>query len=152
MWFLPCLFLSECLFLLLYRFSGYAGLFVGCLCSFYLNYRFNGAEITGLIGMLLKSTTGFIFMITGCLLFALSSHVRWMKTGSKNHITILVIILSLLCGAVLSLANGFVSIGTFTYGNMAVYYFSASLTIFGFFLLFQKTKEIPLLSSAPTTL
>lgn len=146
MWFLPCMLIAECFFLILYADFAYYGLFSGFVFSIIMNIILNGDTIGGLYGMFLKSTAAFVFICFGFLLSIITSKTAFGQEIVNRNALITVPIFLLVLGGLLSEINGFTAIGTYEFGNVGIYYASACSTILGFFLLFSQIPNLPMIS------
>lgn len=81
LWFLPCLLLAEILFFVIYSTLPQWMLSIVCIASIGLNFLFNGALPAGILGSLIRSTTGFVFICFGYWAFFLGNiYVPKVKT------------------------------------------------------------------------
>lgn len=125
LWFLPCLLIAEVLFLLIYaHVHPWAGLLLICVASITLSFTFNSSLPGGVLGAIIRSTTGFVFICVGF----------WANTlREKRGITLppCTDILLIVTGAILSYLNGFAAIGIYQFGFVPAFYISAVLTLQG---------------------
>ena len=130
LWFLPCLLLAECLFLILYTYLPPWCLGLICLACIALNFIFNNMLPSGILGTLIRSTTGFFFFFLGSLSYALSG--RKIKNEKLRILSSpLICIFAIILGAIISLLNGFAAIGSYEFGFVPFFYISAFLTLQG---------------------
>lgn len=134
MWFLPCLLLAESAFLILYVYGGQTGITIGCIACVILNFCFNHCNIDGFPGMLLKASTGLVFICFGYLLNLVMNDCS-QRNASRLLKSPVTGVLLLLFGGLLALANGFTAIGSYSFNNVFLYYISSVSTITGIYIL-----------------
>ena len=130
LWFLPCLLLAELLFFVLHAYFPRLVLGAACLACVVLNFVFNNTLPTGILGVLIRSTTGFVFVCFGYLSYILSkmqARNKKLTIFSSPWTSLLLMIL----GAIISLINGFAAIGSYDFGFVPFFYISAFLTLEG---------------------
>lgn len=141
LWFLPCLLLAEFLFITLYAYSPKWGIGFMCFVSVVLSFLFNNRLPAGIPGVVIRSTTGFVFICFGalsCAFCQMQIHNRAVSILNSLWICLFSVIL----GAVLSIINGFAAIGNYTFGFVPFFYISAFLTLHGCMGLCKRAPKL----------
>lgn len=106
-----------------------------CAASIVLSFIFNNSLPGGVLGALIRSTTGFVFICVGF----------WANVlREKRRITLPLCadILLIAAGAILSYFNGFAAIGSYQFGFVPAFYISAILTLQGSIGLCSRARHL----------
>jgi hypothetical protein len=136
LWFLPCLLIAEIMFAVVHVYFPRRGKIVLTIICFIICLIFNRNSSGGGLGVLPRSSCGYIFMHMG-----FTMHNKQLLQKSKLSI----IITCLLVGMLLSVVNGFAAIGSFDLGNPVLFFISAALTLFALSRICQMVHQPGLL-------
>jgi fucose 4-O-acetylase-like acetyltransferase len=137
MWFLPVFFFSELLYVFFIAKTSkiIQYLFILSIILLLLHIQSNGQIIT-------NRPLQLIIKVFSSIEFILIGHVIWIliqKLSSPPPNILLTIIL--LIASLIALYNGFVSIGSLTFGNVVIFYLAASALSYTIITLFYKLDK-----------
>lgn len=137
MWFLPVFFFSELLYVFFITKTSkiIQYLFILSIILLLLHMQINGQIIT-------NESTQLIIKVFSSIGFVLIGHFIWIliqKFSSPPQYILLAIILLIV--SLIALYNGFVSIGSLTFGNVIIFYLVASALSYTIITLFYKLGD-----------